>query len=57
MLAHLLRPTTPAEQERIERERVVRTKPHLAFVCKDPGPDPSMFDWHSLEDLIERGRK
>lgn len=58
MIRALFTPMTPAEEERLERERIARKKPHLALVgaVKDPRPDPDMFRWWSVAELLERGR-
>lgn len=45
-------PRLPAEIERAEREKVARQKPRLSLVGLDPRPDPSMFAWRSVADLI-----
>ena len=53
----LFAPMTPAEVERLERERVAKKKPALALVTtRDPRPDPEMFRWVSIAELMERGR-
>lgn len=49
-------PKLPAEVEREERERIARKRPHIALVvpARDPRPDPDMFRWHSVAELLER---
>ena len=53
MIRHLFSPLTPADQERIERERIAIKAPHLSLVGKDPRPDPEMFRWVSVASMFE----
>jgi hypothetical protein len=48
MLGALFAPTTPAEIERRERDRIARKTPHLSLVGKDRRPDPLMFVWRDV---------
>jgi hypothetical protein len=48
----LFAPRLPAEIERAERERIARKTPHLALVVKDPRPEPNMYVWRSVADLV-----
>lgn len=56
MLARLFTPATPADEERAERERVAKRRPHLALAGQDPRPDPQMFAWFSVAEMVERER-
>lgn len=57
MIRALFAPQTPYEAEKAEREAVARKKPHVALVSsQDPRPDPDMFRWWSVAELMERGR-
>lgn len=50
-----LAPILPAEIERRERERVAKKRPHLSLVgVRDPRPDPDMFRWWSVAELMEQ---
>ena len=55
-MIRLFRPTTPAEELAEERARIARKAPHLSVVGKDPRPDPDMWRWWSVAELIERER-
>lgn len=48
----LLKPMSPAEEERAERERVFKLKPHLSLVGKDRRPDPDMFRWVEVASMF-----
>lgn len=55
MIRALFAPQTPAEEERRERERVAKHRPHLALVgAPDKRPDPDMFAWKDPAELWER---
>jgi hypothetical protein len=56
MIRALFAPITPAEELARERERIARRKPHLALASTqtDPRPNPDMFRWHAVSDLLER---
>jgi hypothetical protein len=56
MLAKLFAPALPAEELAKERAKVAKRLPHLALVGKDRRPDPTMFAWFSVEEMIERER-
>jgi hypothetical protein len=50
----LFAPRLPAEIERRERERIAVKKPHLNLVGQDRRPDPDMFRWVSLDEVMGR---
>lgn len=58
MIRALFAPISPADELREERERVARRKPHLALASSqaDPRPDPDMWRWFSVEELMEKAR-
>jgi hypothetical protein len=54
-MLRLLRPITPAEEWAAERAKIARKRPDLALVTQ-PRPDPDMFRWWSVSELMgERG--
>lgn len=57
MIRHLFKPVTPAEELRAEREKIARKSPALSLVKPDPRPDPRMWEWHSVAELIEGARR
>jgi hypothetical protein len=50
----LFAPKTPAEELAEERARIARKRPDLVLI--DRRPDPDMFRWWSVADLIEKER-
>lgn len=53
MIRSLFSPRLPAEEERIERERIAARKPHLSLVGKDPRPVADMYVWKPVSDLFD----
>jgi hypothetical protein len=43
----------PADEERREREKIAKKRPHLALDPM-PQPHPDHFKWWAIEDLIGR---
>lgn len=48
----LFYPRLPAEEWAAEREKIAARKPHLSLVAPDPRPDPDMYRWVSVSDVI-----
>jgi hypothetical protein len=52
VIRSLFAPRTPSEVLAEERARVAARKPALSLVRPDPRPQPEMFVWHRIADLI-----
>jgi hypothetical protein len=52
VIRSLFAPRTPSEVLAEERAKVLARKPALSLVRPDPRPQPEMFVWRSVADLI-----